>query len=115
MAVGIYMDVHIPSAITDGLRLRGVEVLTAQEDGARTLADPDLLTRATELRMVLYTHDSDFLREADLRLSNDAPFLGVVFSQQMNSPIGSCIEDLEIIAKSLEANDLESQVEYIPF
>ncbi len=24
MAVGIYMDVHIPRAITNGLRLRGI-------------------------------------------------------------------------------------------
>jgi hypothetical protein len=30
MAVGIYMDVHIPRAITNGLRLRDVDVLTAQ-------------------------------------------------------------------------------------
>jgi hypothetical protein len=32
MAVGVYMDVHIPRAITNGLRLRGVDVLTAQQD-----------------------------------------------------------------------------------
>ncbi|HEX9962608.1 MAG TPA: hypothetical protein VGB00_16865 [Pyrinomonadaceae bacterium] len=37
MAVGIYMNVHIPRAITSGLRLRGVDVLTAQEDNANTL------------------------------------------------------------------------------
>lgn len=49
MAVGIYMDVHIPRAITNGLRLRGVDVLTAQEDGTITLTDTELLKRATEL------------------------------------------------------------------
>jgi len=35
MAIALYMDVHIPKAITVGLRLRGVEVLTAQEDGRK--------------------------------------------------------------------------------
>ena len=45
MAVALYMDVHIPRAITIGLRLRGVDVLTAQEDNAATLLDPALLDR----------------------------------------------------------------------
>ena len=49
------MDVHISAAITEGLRLRGVDVLTAQEDGARRLPDPALLNRATELGRVLFT------------------------------------------------------------
>jgi hypothetical protein len=29
------MDVHIPSAITEGLRRRGINVLTSQDDGTR--------------------------------------------------------------------------------
>ena len=62
MAVGIYMDVQIPSAITIGLRIRGVQVITAQEDGAARFADADLLTRATGLQVLLYTHDDDFLK-----------------------------------------------------
>jgi hypothetical protein len=36
----LYMDVHVPIAVTYGLRLRGVDVLTAQEDGAAELPDP---------------------------------------------------------------------------
>lgn len=37
------MDVNVRQAVTDGLRLRGVEVLTAQEDGSRELEDDALL------------------------------------------------------------------------
>jgi hypothetical protein len=33
MAVPLYMDVRVPQAITDQLRRRGVDVLTAIEDG----------------------------------------------------------------------------------
>lgn len=33
MPVRLYMDVHIRGAVTRQLRLRGVDVLTAQEDG----------------------------------------------------------------------------------
>ncbi|HLQ76574.1 MAG TPA: DUF5615 family PIN-like protein [Terriglobia bacterium] len=49
MSVRLYFDVHVPSATVDGLRLRGVDVVTAQEDGAAELDDGLLLKRATEL------------------------------------------------------------------
>ena len=55
MAVRLYMDQHVPRAITIGLRLRGADVLTAHEDGASRLADIELLTRATSLGRVLFT------------------------------------------------------------
>ena len=55
MSVGLYMDVHVPAAITRGLLLRGVDVLTAQIDGTTELPDPDLLDRATELGRVLFS------------------------------------------------------------
>jgi hypothetical protein len=61
MPIGLYMDVHIPKAITNGLRLRGVDVLTAQQDGTITLSDADLLTRATELGRALFSQDDDLL------------------------------------------------------
>ena len=44
MPVALYMDVHVPQPITDQLRHRGVDVLTAIEDGARELADAELNT-----------------------------------------------------------------------
>lgn len=47
MPVALYMDAHVPRVITLGLRMRGVDVLTAREDGAETFSDPALLDRAT--------------------------------------------------------------------
>jgi len=46
------MDVHIPYCITIGLRLRGVDVLTAQDDGSREIEDAVLLDRATKLNRI---------------------------------------------------------------
>jgi len=60
MSVHLYMGVHVPFAITSGLRLRGVDVLTSQEDGTTRLADDKLLDRATSLRRVIFTRDKDF-------------------------------------------------------
>jgi len=58
--IRLYMDVHVRREVTVGLRMRGVDVLTAQEDGAATLPDAELLTRATELGRVLFSQDTDF-------------------------------------------------------
>lgn len=48
MPVSLYMDHHIPKAITTNLRLRGVDVLTSYEDGTDQLDDEHLLQRAHE-------------------------------------------------------------------
>ena len=55
MSLRLYMNYHVPSAITRGLRDRGVDVLIAAEDGTRQLPDEELLDRATALGRVLVT------------------------------------------------------------
>jgi hypothetical protein len=55
----LHMDHHVPRAITVGLRLRGVEVLTAAEDGASEADDPALLDRAMTVGRAIFTHDED--------------------------------------------------------
>jgi hypothetical protein len=63
------MDVHVPRAITTALRLRKIDVLTAQEDGMAELDDEHLLRRATELGRILVSQDQDLLREGARRQS----------------------------------------------
>ncbi|HEY2589455.1 MAG TPA: DUF5615 family PIN-like protein [Tepidisphaeraceae bacterium] len=60
MAVRLYMDVHVPVAITEQLRRRGVDVLTAAEDGATELPDDELLARVRALDRLLFTQDIRF-------------------------------------------------------
>lgn len=108
------MDAHVRKSVTDGLRLRGVDVLTAQEDGADELDDPDLLDRATELGRVLFTQDDDLLREAKRRQKSGKAFGGVIYSHQLNITIGQCISDLELIAKATELEEWINKTEYIP-
>jgi len=60
VSVPLYADHHVPAPITEGVRLRGVNVLTTEEDGTQRLADPALLDRATELGRVLLTQDRTF-------------------------------------------------------
>ena len=62
--ISLYMDQHIPRAITVGLRLRGIDVITAFEDNASEMNDSELLNRASESGRVLFTQDNDLLTEA---------------------------------------------------
>ncbi len=73
------MDVHVPAAITRGLVLRGVDVLTAQLDGAAELEDSDLLDRASELGRVLFSQDEGLLAEATRRQRSGQHFAGVIY------------------------------------
>lgn len=108
------MDVHAPLAITEALRGRGVDVLTAQEDDAQLFEDARLLDRATELGRVLFTQDADFLREAARRQKAGQPFAGIVDAHQMRVAIGQCVRDLEMIATCFEPSDLFNRVEHLP-
>src|SRR5262249_14246746 len=60
MAVRLYFDVHVDKAIHDQLRLRGVDVLRAQDDGAAEMPDDEVLQHATDLGRLIFTQDIRF-------------------------------------------------------
>ena len=74
MSLKLYMDVHVRRAVTHGLRLRGVDVVTAQEDKSAQLSDADLLSRATLLGRVIFTQDDDLLARSLPAIANFATF-----------------------------------------
>jgi hypothetical protein len=111
----LYMNHHVPSAITAGLRARGIDVLTAAEDGSATLEDNPLLDRATTLGRVLCTQDEDLLAIAQQRLQAARDFAGVVYAHQLAISIGQAVRDLELVAKVLDPDDMRNRVEYLPY
>jgi hypothetical protein len=108
------MDVHVPAAVTRGLLLRGVDVLTAQIDGTTELPDPDLLDRATGLGRVLFSQDEDLLAEATERQRRGRHFAGVIYIHQLDTVVGRVISDLEILAQAGTPGDFANRVEYLP-
>ena len=108
------MDVHVPAAITLGLRRREVDVLTTQTDDATRLPDDVLLERATALGRVLVTQDEDLLAVSEERQQRGSPFAGVVYAHQLRVTIGQCVNDLELMAKVYEPADMADRVEYLP-
>ena len=114
MTLALYMDEHVPRAITTALRLRQIDVITVQEDGLTGSRDPQILDRATELERVLFTQDDDFLVEAQRRQSAGVEFSGVIYAHQLRISISNCIGDLELLAKLLTLDELASMVRYLP-
>jgi Domain of unknown function (DUF5615) len=114
VSIALYIDVNVPSAITDGLRLRGVDVLTSQEDGTRELSDSDLLDRSAELNRLVFTRDEDFLRESTYRQQRGDMFAGVVYAHPLRVSIGQCVQDLAVIALASDPEEFANRVEYLP-
>lgn len=114
MGVSLYMDEHVPGPITRGLRARGVNVLTVQEDGYGSAPDPDVLDRAGVLDRVVFTRDRDFLIEAARRQAVAAHFAGVIYCHQLAMSFGECVRELELIAKASDAEEYRDRVTHIP-
>jgi predicted nuclease of predicted toxin-antitoxin system len=114
LTLKLMMDVHVRRAVTSGLRRKGVDVLTAQEDGSNRVDDPDLMNRATQLDRILFSQDHDLLREAARRQQCGEEFSGLVYVHQEKLTTGQIIRDLEIIAKIYEPDDMRNRVEYLP-
>lgn len=114
MSVRFYMDVHVRRPVTTGLRRRGVDVLTAQDDGTARWDDDELLDRALELGRVLFTQDDDLLNEAAKRQRTGKEFAGVIYAHQQNITVRRTIEDLELVAKACELEEVENRVCYLP-
>lgn len=114
MAIALYFDVHLDRAIVGQLRLRQVEVLTAQEDGADRLSDDALLKHASQLGRPIVTHDIRFLAMAEDWQRLERPFCGLIFAHLMQVSIGQCVRDLELIAKATDPPDWVSAVLRLP-
>ncbi len=114
MSIPLYTDVNVRAEITTQLRARGVDVLTAEEDGTREFPDLNLLERAGELGRVLFTRDRDFLVLAAILQRTSRAFGGVIYAHQLRASIAQCVDDLELICKTGDLNEWFNRVGYLP-
>jgi predicted nuclease of predicted toxin-antitoxin system len=108
------MNHHIRDEITQGVRQRSVDVLTAHEDGRREADDEVLLERAVELGRVLFRQDRDLLVLAAQFQRTGKFFAGVIYAHQLEVTIGRCVDDLELICSVFEPSEMENRVIFLP-
>jgi hypothetical protein len=113
--LAFYIDEHVDSAITNGLRLRGIDVLTVQEDGFNNTDDVLILDRAFTLSRAMCTQDRDFLVEVARRQATGEEFATVFYSAQSKAMIGRLVDDLEYSSLVAVPSDLTNALHYLPF
>ena len=114
MSLSYYFDEHVPSAIANGVRARGIDVLYVQDDGHGHVDDDILLDRAGALGRVMFTQDDDFLRLANWLLAQGVMFATVLYAHQLRVSIGRCIEHLEFFAVVAKPAEAVNHVYYLP-
>jgi hypothetical protein len=108
------MDHHVDAAITEGLRRRGVDVLTCRNDSTATWDDERLLDLATQFGRILFTQDDDLLAIARRWQDEVRTSAGLAYGHQLDMTIGQAIRDLELIAAVYDPDDVRDRVEYLP-
>jgi hypothetical protein len=107
-----YADEHVHQGITAGLRLRGMDVVTAQERGQRNTDDEILLATATGEGRLMLTNDVDFLRLHNEWMTAGKTHAGIVFWPQ-RFPIGEAIRRIRLYATPTDAADAANTVRYL--
>lgn len=114
MGLQLYVDEHVPAAVTAALSMAGVDVLSAQQDGHVGKSDAAVLARACELERVVVTQNEDFLRHAHAWQKAGRPFTGVVYAHQLRITIGQFVADLHLMGALAEPAELAQRVQYLP-
>ena len=114
MTIPLYMDHNVIRAVVEGCRSKGLDVLTAYEDGWHERSDIELLERAGSLSRVVFTQDTDFIVLAVERQSRGAPFPGVVFGKHGSMSLRKVIDDLVLICHALTMEEMSNQLIWLP-
>ena len=102
------MDEHFSNALADGLRRRGVDVITTTEAKNRGVTDVGQLEYAIKQDRVLVTKDDDFLSIH----SSGREHKGIVHVRH-NRSLGEVIRGLLLIFEVLEKKEMLNHIEFI--
>jgi predicted nuclease of predicted toxin-antitoxin system len=107
--IRFHLDEHVPAAIADGLRRRGIDVTTTTGAGLCGATDPAQLAYTNVEGRVIVTQDDDFLILANLGVTHP----GIAYCRQNTRSIGEMIAGLELIWELCDAAELRNRVEFI--
>lgn len=108
-----YADVHVSFPIVQGLRTRGMDVVTAQERGQRQADDEVLLSQALQEERIMLTCDHDFLRLAKFLSAQGQRFAPIYFWPQMGRSIGEMIRRILCEANQSDYDSVCSRVVFL--
>ena len=107
--INFHRDENVSNAIAQGLRRRGINVTTTDEESLIGVSDEEHLSFSRLQQRILFTQDDDFLRLHQ----NNIPHAGITYCHQCKRSIGEIIQALCLIWEWLEPDDMIGQVEFI--
>ena len=111
------VDENLDQRIVTALRrlIVGVDLVRVREAGLLGAEDPVVLDWATSEGRVLLTHDVQTMPAfAYRRLEDGQSFPGILAIHQ-RAPIGPVVADLELIALTVEPEEIADLVWFLPF
>lgn len=115
--IKLLADENLDNTITRGLLRHNpdVDIVRVQDLGLSGENDPVVLEWAANEGRILLTHDvATITRYANERLAKNLSMPGVI-EIPMDAPIGRVIDDLLLILECGRPEDLDGQIDYIPF
>ena len=108
-SVRFQLDEHVPHAVAQALRRRGIDVVTTPAAGLLGTPDANQLTSSHAAGRVPVTQDRDFLR-----LHRDgAQHSGIAYWDQGSRTVGELVAALTLIYEILDAGEMVGRVEYL--
>ena len=106
--LAFYLNESVSVAVGEGLKRRGVKVLTARDVNNLGFSDKEQLDYTTDKNYVIVTHDDDFLSMA-IKFEHK----GIVYIHQQKYSVGDLIRRLKLLWDIAEQKDMVNHVEFL--
>lgn len=103
-----YINESVNVAVGEGLKRRGVKVISARDANNLGLSDKEQLDYATKKNLVIVTHDDDFLS-----MAMELEHKGIVYVHQQKYSTGDLIRRLKLLWDIAEQRDIVNHVEFL--
>jgi predicted nuclease of predicted toxin-antitoxin system len=107
--IGFQFDEHVPTAVAEALRRRGIDAVTTAEAGLLGASDVEQLRQAAANGRVLVTHDPDYLRLHQRGFSH----AGIAYCRQGARSVGQLVAGLVLIYDTLDTSMMNGRVEFL--
>lgn len=109
MPLSLLCDEHIPTPVIEGLRRRGVDVATVGSLGLRGISDESILDAARRQGRVVYTKDTDFLRQH----ASGIHHAGILYHHTLEYSVGEAIRRVSLACEVLSMEEMRNRVEFL--
>ncbi|MBI4481492.1 MAG: DUF5615 family PIN-like protein [Acidobacteria bacterium] len=109
----IYTDENVDIRVADGLRRRGINARSANEEGKLGLPDEAQFVHAALLKAVIFTHDHRFIEIAIEKSRRGEEHYGVIFVEMHRLRLGECIRRLALYAEVLSIGEMMNRIEFL--